>query len=99
MLRSVYHGEHGVRTLKEQARSYLTISKDLGRVMSRVKAIYRTQATGHELIEIFPESDYDFFDKLGDAQITFVTDSQGHATELILHRGEVYHAPRVQQTP
>ena len=41
-LRPVYHGEHGVRTLKELARSYLTISKDLGRVMSRVKAIYRS---------------------------------------------------------
>jgi transposase len=42
LLRPVYHGEHGVRTLKELARSYLTISKDLGRVMSRVKAIYRS---------------------------------------------------------
>ena len=42
MLRSVYHGEHGVRTLKELARSYLTITKDPGRVMSRVKAIYRS---------------------------------------------------------
>jgi len=31
-----------VRTLKELARSYLTISKDLARVMSRVKAIYRS---------------------------------------------------------
>jgi len=31
-LRSVYHGENGLRTLKELARSYLTISKDLTRV-------------------------------------------------------------------
>ncbi len=38
----VYHGEHGVRTLKELARSYLTISKDLARVMTRLKAIYRS---------------------------------------------------------
>ena len=44
LLRSVYHGEHGVRTLKELARSYLTISKDLGRVMTRVKALYRSWA-------------------------------------------------------
>ena len=36
-LRSVYHGENGLRTLKELARSYLTISKDLSRVMNRVK--------------------------------------------------------------
>jgi transposase len=42
LLRPVYHGEHGVRTLKELARSYLTIRKDLGRVMSRLKAIYRS---------------------------------------------------------
>jgi transposase len=42
LLRPVYHGEHGVRTWKELARSYLTITKDLGRVMSRVKAIYRS---------------------------------------------------------
>jgi transposase len=41
-LSSVYHGGAGVRTLKELARSYLTISKDLGRVMNRVKAIYRS---------------------------------------------------------
>ncbi len=43
-LQSVYHGEHGLRTLKELVRSYLTITKDLGRVMSRVKAIYRSWA-------------------------------------------------------
>jgi len=42
MLRSVYHGEHGVRALKELARSYLAISKDLIRVMTRLKAIYRS---------------------------------------------------------
>ena len=34
-LRPVYHGENGIRTLKELARSYLTISKDLTRVSSR----------------------------------------------------------------
>ena len=43
-LRAVYHGEHGVRTLKELVRSYLTITKDLVRVMTRVKAIYRSWA-------------------------------------------------------
>src|ERR1700688_1239980 len=40
----VYHGEHGLRSLKELVRSYLTITKDLARVMSRVKAIYRSWA-------------------------------------------------------
>lgn len=37
MLRPVYHGENGLRTLRELARTYQTISKDLARVMSRVK--------------------------------------------------------------
>jgi transposase len=41
-LQPVYHGEHGVRTLKELARSYLTLTRDLTRVMSRLKAIYRS---------------------------------------------------------
>jgi transposase len=43
-LHPVYHGEHGLRSRKELVRSYLTITKDLGRVMSRVKAIYRSWA-------------------------------------------------------
>ena len=41
-LRSVYHGENGLRTLRELVRAYLTIGQDLVRVMNRVKAIYRS---------------------------------------------------------
>jgi hypothetical protein len=41
MLRPVYHGENGLRTLRELARSHQTISKDLNRVMNRLKAVYR----------------------------------------------------------
>ena len=40
-IKPVYHGEHGLRTLKELARSYLTISKELTRVMNRLQALYR----------------------------------------------------------
>ena len=43
-LKSVYHGEHGVRTLKELGRSYLTITKDVTRLMNRIKALYRSWA-------------------------------------------------------
>src|SRR5467141_1568762 len=43
-LKPVYHGETGVRMLRELARSYLTIVKDVSRVMSRLKAIYRSWA-------------------------------------------------------
>src|SRR3984893_5847000 len=51
-LKPVYHGEHGLRTLKELARSYLTISKDVTRVMNRLKALYRgwgIPCAGHEV--------------------------------------------------
>src|SRR5437764_9774609 len=41
MLRPVYPGEHGLRTLRELGRSYQTISQDLNRVMNRIKALYR----------------------------------------------------------
>jgi hypothetical protein len=41
LLRAVYHGEHGLRTLRELARSYEVVSKDLKRVMNRLKALYR----------------------------------------------------------
>jgi len=40
-LSTVYHGETGTRTLKELTRSYIAISKDLVRVMNRIKALYR----------------------------------------------------------
>src|SRR6202795_910826 len=46
MLRPVYHGEHGLRTLRELARGYQTISQDQSRVMNRVKALYRGWGIG-----------------------------------------------------
>ena len=44
LLSAVYHGENGVRTLKEVARSNLAITQDLTRVMNRLKALYRSWA-------------------------------------------------------
>ena len=41
MLRPVYHGENGLRTLRELGRSYQTIRQDLTRVMNRLEALYR----------------------------------------------------------
>lgn len=43
-LKAVYHGEHGIRTLKELGRSYLTVSKDVTRTMNRIKSLYRSWA-------------------------------------------------------
>jgi transposase len=44
LLSAVYHGENGIRTLKELARSYLALTQDLTRVMNRLKALYRSWA-------------------------------------------------------
>lgn len=55
------------------------------------------QATSQPKVEIFPESDKDYFLKVVDAQITFVTDARGRATELILHQeGADQHAKGVE---
>ena len=43
-LKPVYHGENRVRMLRELASSYLTIVKDLSRVMNRLKALDRSWA-------------------------------------------------------
>ena len=56
-----------------------------------------TQATGQPKVEIFPEGNRDYFLKVVDAQVTFVTDSQGRATELVLHQGGTdHHAKRIE---
>jgi len=55
------------------------------------------QATGQSKVELFPEGDHEYFLKAVDAEITFVTDSSGRATELILHQNDADpHAKRVQ---
>src|SRR5689334_7435094 len=46
-LSPVYHGENSTRTLQELARSYMTLTVDTTRVMSRIKAIYRSQAIAY----------------------------------------------------
>ncbi len=43
-VKPVYHGKHGTRALKELGRSYLTITKDVTRVMNRIKSVYRSWA-------------------------------------------------------
>jgi len=65
--------------------------------ISRGGSQFFVQATGQPKFEIFPESDRDYFLKAVDAQITFETDVQGRATELILHQnGAHQHAKRIE---
>ena len=44
------------------------------------------QATGRPKLQVYPESERDFFLKVVDAQITFDTDSKGRATQVTLHQ-------------
>jgi hypothetical protein len=44
LLSAVYHGENGLRTLKELARGYMALNRDVTRVMNRLKALYRSWA-------------------------------------------------------
>jgi len=55
-----------------------TIRKEGDRLMARL--------TGQSFLEIFPESETEFFYKAVDAQITFVKDGQGRINELVLHQ-------------
>lgn len=51
-LRAVYHGDPGVRTLKELVRNYNCLVSDTVRVMNRLKAIFRGRAiacAGHDV--------------------------------------------------
>jgi CubicO group peptidase (beta-lactamase class C family) len=57
-----------------------------------------TQLTGQPKLEIFAESEKDFFLKVVDAQITFETGDGGRATAAILHQnGRDQRAARVEQ--
>lgn len=67
----------------------LTITRDGDKLFA--------QATGQPKLQIFPESEREFFLKVVDAQITFETDSTGRATSLTLHQnGANMPARRVQ---
>jgi CubicO group peptidase (beta-lactamase class C family) len=48
---------------------------------------FYTQATGQPKFEVFAKGDKEFFLKVVDAQLTFVTGADGKATSVILHQG------------
>ncbi|MCX6907038.1 MAG: serine hydrolase [Verrucomicrobia bacterium] len=57
---------------------FFTIRRDGDRLMA--------QLTGQHAMEIFPESETEFFYKAVDAQLTFVKNDKGEVTALILHQ-------------
>jgi len=69
-LKPVYHGENGIRTLQELARSYLTITKDLTRVMNRLKALYRSWAIPCAGTEVYaPRHRSEWLNKITEAGV------------------------------
>lgn len=56
----------------------LTITKEHDRLYA--------QATGQSQVELFAETETQFFITVVDAQITFFQDPQGHVKHLILHQ-------------
>jgi CubicO group peptidase (beta-lactamase class C family) len=71
---------------------FMAVRRDGDRLMTQLAAL--------PTVEIFPESEHDYFAKVVDAQVTFVTDPGGKAMELILHQnGEDQHAKRVGDVP
>lgn len=52
-LRSVYHGDHGTRALKELAHNYDALVKDSTRVKNRLKALFRGRGISYEGDEIY----------------------------------------------
>jgi len=59
---------------------------DLVLTVRRVGDRIVTEATGQDAVEIFPESDLEYFVKAFDAQISFRRDDGGKVTGLVLHQ-------------
>jgi len=64
----------------------ITISREAGQ--------FFLQATGQPRFELFAETETNFFLKVVDAQITFVKDDKGQATQLVLHQNGVDQAAK-----
>src|SRR5216683_1338373 len=70
LLRSVYHEDTGIRTVKEIARSYMTVTRDLTRVMVRLKALYRSWAIPCAGQQVYaPRHRADWLEKIAEAGV------------------------------
>lgn len=70
LLSPVYHGEHGVRDLKELVRSYEYLVEDSTRVMNRIKALYRSRAIACAGADVYkPQQRQAWLEKLAEAGV------------------------------
>jgi len=75
---------------------FYRLGEDRILTVTRNGAQLSAQLTGQPSVPIYPESPTEFFYKVVDAQISFVTDAQGHATSLVLHQnGADMAMPRI----
>jgi len=66
-LTAVYHGKDSTKTLKELARSYVSLQQDSTRVMNRVKAMFRSRGIACRGISVYqPENRKEWIEKLAD---------------------------------
>ena len=73
-----------------EAGLVFTITRDGDHFLSRL--------SGQPNVELYPESSNKFFATVVAAQLSFVTDAQGRATELVLHQGGFeLHAKRIDE--
>lgn len=83
---AVYDAYLGYYRFDEHA--VLTVSRQSHRLLLRL--------TGQPQLEIFPSSPTQYFAKIANMRVTFVTDAQGRATALTLLENGVNHtAPRI----
>ena len=82
----------------DQYTGYYELGQHCYFTITRRGDYFFSRLTGQRDIEFYPESQNKFFATVMAAQISFVTDPAGHATELILHMGGVeQHAPRADE--
>jgi hypothetical protein len=96
-LKPVYHKEHGIRTLKELGRSYLTITKDVTRSMNRIKALYRSWGIPCSGVGVYaPRDRAEWLDKLVEPGVRVRGEhlyQQLDSLQPLLARPPAYHSP------
>jgi D-alanyl-D-alanine-carboxypeptidase/D-alanyl-D-alanine-endopeptidase len=69
-------------------------------IVTRDGSRFFAQLTGQPALEVFPESEKEYFLKVVDAQLTFETDAQGKTTAVVLHQlGRDQRAEKIEGEP
>jgi hypothetical protein len=82
----------------DQYVGYYQMEPDLVFTITRDGDHFLSRLSGQQNVELYPESSNKFFATVVAAQLSFVTDAQGRATELVLHQGGFeQHAKRIDE--